>query len=186
MVSAKANLKRKASNIETSGTAATAQIIQDLDSEDDFGDGILEAVLDDDEDSDDDFDSDGDDQDDDGSDSGDEIASEDIPTDDESGENKSALTNGVHLDKDEGEGEDEDEDKDGRPNYRIEKDANGGIRYVYDEIDPVYDSDDTDAQGPTNTVRVPASLRTFPGSPQLRLPRLQGRETHVAWRKVLI
>ncbi|KAK5663338.1 hypothetical protein OQA88_3766 [Cercophora sp. LCS_1] len=37
-------------------------------------------------------------------------------------------------------------------NYRIEKDANGNERYVYDEIDPVYDSDDSDAQGPVNTI----------------------------------
>ncbi len=37
-------------------------------------------------------------------------------------------------------------------NYRVETDANGGERYVYDEIDPVYDSDDTDAQGPENTI----------------------------------
>ncbi|KAK3942714.1 NUC169 domain-containing protein [Diplogelasinospora grovesii] len=37
-------------------------------------------------------------------------------------------------------------------NYRIETDANGGVRYVYDEIDPVYDSDDSDAQGPVNTI----------------------------------
>ncbi|KAK3383182.1 NUC169 domain-containing protein [Lasiosphaeria ovina] len=37
-------------------------------------------------------------------------------------------------------------------NYRIEKDANGGERYVYDEIEPGYDTDDTDAQGPANTI----------------------------------
>ena len=44
-------------------------------------------------------------------------------------------------------------------NYRIEKDANGGIRYVYDEIDPVYDSDDTDAQVPTNAIgNIPLSF----------------------------
>ncbi|KAM0469692.1 hypothetical protein ACHAPX_010357 [Trichoderma viride] len=82
------------------------------------------------------------------------------------------------LDEDEDEEEDEDEDEDVRsdaeedkipngersksandeavdddkPNYRIVKDANGGERYEYEEIDPVYDSDDSDAQGPTNTI----------------------------------
>ncbi|KAG6011961.1 Ribosome biogenesis protein erb1 [Claviceps lovelessii] len=38
------------------------------------------------------------------------------------------------------------------PYFRIVQDANGQERYEYDEIDPVYDSDDTDAQGPVNTV----------------------------------
>lgn len=37
-------------------------------------------------------------------------------------------------------------------NYRVETDARGNERYVYDEIDPVYDSDDTDANEPVNTI----------------------------------
>lgn len=37
-------------------------------------------------------------------------------------------------------------------NYRVQADANGNEKYVYDEIDPVYDSDDTDANGPVNTI----------------------------------
>lgn len=37
-------------------------------------------------------------------------------------------------------------------NYRVETDANGNEKYVYDEIDPVYDSDDTDANEPVNTI----------------------------------
>lgn len=37
-------------------------------------------------------------------------------------------------------------------NYRVETDANGNEKYVYDEIDPVYDSDDTDANEPANTI----------------------------------
>jgi len=45
------------------------------------------------------------------------------------------------------------------PNYRVTTDANGGVRYEYDEIDPVYDSDDTDAQGPVNTIgNIPLSF----------------------------
>jgi ribosome biogenesis protein ERB1 len=43
-------------------------------------------------------------------------------------------------------------DDDERPNYSVEKDANGNDRYVYPEIDPVYDSDDSDAQAPENTI----------------------------------
>ncbi|KAL2271138.1 hypothetical protein VTJ83DRAFT_509 [Remersonia thermophila] len=51
-----------------------------------------------------------------------------------------------------------EEEEEGR-NYRIEKDANGGERYVYDEIDPVYDSDDTDFNEPANTIgNIPLSF----------------------------
>ncbi|KAM4066979.1 WD domain, G-beta repeat [Hirsutella rhossiliensis] len=39
-----------------------------------------------------------------------------------------------------------------RPTYRIVADANGGERYEYKEIDPIYDSDDSDAQEPVNTI----------------------------------
>ncbi|KAI9790526.1 MAG: Ribosome biogenesis protein erb1 [Peltula sp. TS41687] len=41
---------------------------------------------------------------------------------------------------------------DSKPNYRVTKDANGNPRYIYDEIDPVYDSDDSDAPAHTNTI----------------------------------
>jgi ribosome biogenesis protein ERB1 len=44
------------------------------------------------------------------------------------------------------------EDDDDRPNYRVTTDANGNERYVYPEIDPVYDSDDSDAKAPDNTI----------------------------------
>ncbi|KAF4978892.1 hypothetical protein FZEAL_4778 [Fusarium zealandicum] len=44
------------------------------------------------------------------------------------------------------------EDESDAPNYRVVKDANGGERYEYAEVDPVYDSDDSDAQGPVNTI----------------------------------
>lgn len=162
MGSAKANLKRKASIIEADAAAAatTTQSTrkpQEYDSDsDEFGDGLLEGVLDGDEDSEDDpsdqdySDEEADEEGGSGSDSDldseDEIASEDIPTDDEA-KDKSILANGTNHDQN---GYENEEDE---PNYRIEKDANGGVRYVYGEIDPVYDSDDTDAQGPVNTVR---------------------------------
>ncbi|KAK3068992.1 Ribosome biogenesis protein erb1 [Teratosphaeriaceae sp. CCFEE 6253] len=38
------------------------------------------------------------------------------------------------------------------PNYTVTTDANGNPRYVYGEIDPVYDSDDSDALIPANTI----------------------------------
>ncbi|KXT04318.1 hypothetical protein AC578_7978 [Pseudocercospora eumusae] len=39
-----------------------------------------------------------------------------------------------------------------KPHYRVETDANGNERYVYGEIDPVYDSDDSDAPATKNTI----------------------------------
>lgn len=48
--------------------------------------------------------------------------------------------------------EDMDDGGDDLRNYRVETDAYGNEKYVYDEIDPVYDSDDTDANGPANTI----------------------------------
>ncbi|RDA94335.1 hypothetical protein CP533_3822 [Ophiocordyceps camponoti-saundersi (nom. inval.)] len=58
--------------------------------------------------------------------------------------------------------DDDDDDNpssmDGRA-YRIKADANGGQRFEYDEIDPVYDSDDTDVQEPVNTIgNIPSSF----------------------------
>lgn len=44
------------------------------------------------------------------------------------------------------------DDDDDKPNYIVEKDANGNERYVYKEIEPNYDSDDSDAQEQTNTI----------------------------------
>ncbi|KAI9779344.1 MAG: Ribosome biogenesis protein erb1 [Geoglossum umbratile] len=43
-------------------------------------------------------------------------------------------------------------EEDDKPNYTVTSDANGNPRYIYREIDPVYDSDDTDAQETTNTI----------------------------------
>ncbi|KAK4993842.1 Ribosome biogenesis protein erb1 [Elasticomyces elasticus] len=42
--------------------------------------------------------------------------------------------------------------EDDSANYTIEKDANGNTRYMYRPIDPVYDSDDSDAPATTNTI----------------------------------
>ena len=42
--------------------------------------------------------------------------------------------------------------EDNTPNYSVTTDANGNDRYVYKEVDPVYDSDDSDALFTTNTI----------------------------------
>lgn len=52
-----------------------------------------------------------------------------------------------------------DDDDDDKPNYKVVVDPNGKERYVYEEIDPVYDSDDTDAQDFPNTIgNIPLSF----------------------------
>ena len=43
-------------------------------------------------------------------------------------------------------------DEDDKPNYKVEKDANGNPRYVYADIEPGYASDDSDAPPTTNTI----------------------------------
>lgn len=44
-------------------------------------------------------------------------------------------------------------------NYKITEDANGKPRYIYTEIDPVYDSDDSDAPAAQNTIgNIPLSF----------------------------
>lgn len=133
--------------------------LSDVESEAEFGDGLLEGILSQDEDSEgdtgDEEDSEGDEIED--IDELEALDSDEIPS--ENGDpgptapngdlgksngsiiSKSLTTRGRFLDE-----------QDDTPNYTVVEDANGGERYVYDEIDPVYDSDDSDAIIPTNTI----------------------------------
>ncbi|PHH77807.1 hypothetical protein CDD80_188 [Ophiocordyceps camponoti-rufipedis] len=78
---------------------------------------------------------------------------EDAENDSESGRSSAG-----HLDQDQDEDANGDDAANG-PAYRIKFDAHGGQRYEYDEIDPIYDSDDTDVQEPINTIgTIPGSL----------------------------
>ncbi|KAL0939096.1 eukaryotic ribosome biogenesis protein 1 [Colletotrichum truncatum] len=126
--------------------------------DDDFGDATLEGVLsqsEDDSDYEETSESDGDEHELDGEDSEDndedeeDILSDDIPSDAEDEDISSKLKSSKPR-KDAANGDVADEDDE--PNYRVVTDANGNERYEYDEIDPVYDSDDTDAQEPVNTI----------------------------------
>ncbi|MCJ1364595.1 Ribosome biogenesis protein erb1 [Acarospora aff. strigata] len=52
-----------------------------------------------------------------------------------------------------------DESEEVQRNYTITEDANGNPRYVYNDISPVYDSDDSDAPAATNTIgNIPLSF----------------------------
>ena len=78
-----------------------------------------------------------------GSEDGDEF---DEDPDEEEGENESNKKD-----------DDDDDDKHKIP-YRTVADANGGVRYEYREIEPVYDSDDSDT-APANTIgNIPLSF----------------------------
>ena len=149
MSSTKSNLKRKASIVESDAK-------DQVHSDDEFGEGLLEGVLEDesddgdftdeeeDEDDNDDSEIDSDEVEDD-----DDLASDEIPTDDEAPKLHQLTMNGIGA----------KEEENLEPNYRIELDANGNERYVYNEVDPVYDSDDTDAQEPVNTIgNIPLSF----------------------------
>jgi len=133
-----------------------------LDSDPEFGDGLLEGILSQSEDE----SEDSEEQDEKTGEELESLGSDEIPPENKSDEalaesNATKAINGYEIvDVDE---EDEEEEEE-RPNYRVVKDANGGERYVYDEIDPVYDSDDSDAPGTTNTIgNIPLSFYdTYP------------------------
>jgi ribosome biogenesis protein ERB1 len=134
--------------------------LSDVESEAEFGDGLLEGILSgeesdiSDEGEDEDEDSEVEDEED--QDELEALDSDEIPSDETGDENKGlngglVISNGTKLVKD-GDAlppAEEDEDK---LNYTVTTDANGGERYVYEEINPVYDSDDSDAPVTTNTI----------------------------------
>lgn len=135
--------------------------LSDVESDAEFGDGLLEGILSQSEDSDDKSDeneeSDVDEEED--LDELEGLDSDEVPSEGdeehaadskgglvETNGSKSRLADLVHR---QAQTEEDDEDK---PNYTITTDANGGERYVYEEIDPVYDSDDSDAAEAANTI----------------------------------
>ncbi len=129
----------------------------EIESEAEFGDGLLEGILSQSEDSADDDSGDEDETDeeengvfdDEEALDSDEISS--VNSEDETGIQNGGLpkSNGTKAMSEEEE----------QPNYTVTTDANGGERYVYEEIDPVYDSDDSDAPATTNTIgNIPLSF----------------------------
>lgn len=125
-------------------------------SDDEFESGLLDGVLSQSEDDSDDEEevySAGDDSD--GEDeilSGDDIGSDEVPSEDEAVSNGGVKANGKSIAREESEDDD-------TANYTITEDANGNPRYVYDTIDPIYDSDDSEAPATTNTIgNIPLSF----------------------------
>lgn len=85
----------------------------------------------------------------------DEIVSDEVPSDVES-DLADAKQHGTAVPG----ARDGEEDAERPPaNYKITKDANGNPRYIYTDIDPVYDSDDSDAPTIENTIgNIPLSF----------------------------
>ena len=55
--------------------------------------------------------------------------------------------------------EDQGQAREARAQHTVTEDANGNLRYVYNDIDPVYDSDDSDAPAAANTIgNIPLSF----------------------------
>lgn len=95
------------------------------------------------------------------------VDDEEIPSDEVPSEDEENIRDQIRqLKTDDGTGESLrpgrrrlDEDKKLQANYRVEQNANGNPRYVYDEINPVYDSDDSDAPQAANTIgNIPLSF----------------------------
>lgn len=152
-------LKRKAASPVDEDEEKAEQEVEQVDSDEDgFGDAQLEGALsasEDDSDSEhsgNEAGSDGEDDDEEGfedPDDDDALHSDDIPSDDDGSLKVPPLEPGQEPGLDPPNANQEDNDL---RNYRVETDANGNEKYVYDEIDPVYDSDDTDANEPANTI----------------------------------
>jgi len=85
----------------------------------------------------------------------DDIASDEVPSEGADGVEGSSKANGISTEPPQYE-----HSADRRTaNYTISEDANGNPRYVYRDIDPVYDSDDSDAPATTNTIgNIPLSF----------------------------
>jgi len=82
-----------------------------------------------------------------------EASDEDLGSDEVPSEGEDGAIGGVKLNST------SVEDDTAGANYTITEDANGNPRYIYNSIDPVYDSDDSDAPATTNTIgNIPSSF----------------------------
>ncbi|KAH0253639.1 BOP1NT-domain-containing protein, partial [Aureobasidium melanogenum] len=122
--------------------------------------GNLEGILSEGDESDDseevEFDGEDEDEEDDEDDE-EELDSDEIPSEDDEQDIRDQLRNLKTADTKRSTNDEDDEDL--KPNYTVTTDANGNERYVYREIDPVYDSDDSDAGDAKNTIgNIPLSF----------------------------
>lgn len=142
--------KRKA--VTRDSTEADEVVLSD--GGDDLETGFLDGIL---SQSEDETDEDGEDESGEFVEEGDErdIASDEIPTDEES-----SVKGGVGVLEATDRTTVQEDNSDEQPaNYTITEDANGNPRYIYQAIEPIYDSDDSDAPETTNTIgNIPLSF----------------------------
>ena len=133
-------------------------------SDDEFQSGLLDGIISQSEDDTDEEEEDaysfGSGSDEDAEESEDEIGSDEVPSEDEAASNGEAKANGYGSGTTPISQEQEKADNaSALPNHTEVQDANGNPRYVYNNIDPVYDSDDSDAPATTNTIgNIPLSF----------------------------
>ena len=60
-----------------------------------------------------------------------------------------------HMDLHNGADDLDEQDESLKPNYTVSTDAHGQVRYLYKEIDPVYESDDSDAEAANTIGNIP-------------------------------
>ncbi|EPE06835.1 eukaryotic ribosome biogenesis protein 1 [Ophiostoma piceae UAMH 11346] len=155
----KASLVAAEAEAKAAAVAAAAAAAADSDNEGSL-DGLLDGVLSDSEEEDEDYADDGASESDEKDDEDDEIASDDVPSE---GEDESDELAKLTLSTDGAEDKDDDNEDEDRPNYRVTTDANGGVRYVYDEVDPAYDSDDSNKEQANTIGNIPLSFYdTYP------------------------
>ena len=144
--------KRKAITHDAFGSS-------DVEFDAEFGDGLLEGVLSQSEDDSEEGDAESEEEEDEDPDELEALDSDEIPSEDEEEDEGLVRSNGTKTLEKLSLVQPVLEDDEDRPNYMVTTDANGGERYVYDEIDPVYDSDDSDAPITTNTIgNIPISF----------------------------
>ena len=78
-----------------------------------------------------------------------DLASDEVPSDGENVTEDKVKVNGTTTTE---RPQNEQSPDEPPANYTITEDANGNPRYVYGDIDPTYDSDDSDAPAATNTI----------------------------------
>lgn len=150
--------KRKAVTRDSAASEQVALV-------DEFGNGLLDDILSQSEDDSvvsDDGGEESDGFDEEVEDEEDELDSDEIPSEDEDESalhlRKSALANG-NGQSNNAIDHDSDHDISTTRNYTVTQDANGNPRYIYKDIDPIYDSDDSDAKEPINTIgNIPLSF----------------------------
>lgn len=156
------NVSSKKRKAVTRDSIEADEVLLSDGNDDEFQSGLLDGIISQSEDDTDEEEEDtyslGGGSDEDAEDSEDEIGSDEVPSEDEAASNGEVKANGsgtTHISQE----QEKADNTSALPNHTVVQDANGNPRYVYNNIDPVYDSDDSDAPATTNTIgNIPLSF----------------------------